>query len=153
MMEIIKNIATVVGCISAIIALLITCFKPIRSWFKNYITNKIESNTITEQRKDILKYLPELDKKMDKMAEQNEEIIKRVDKIESRVLLNEQDRLRSELYNCGNRCRRKIPLYPEEYDHIREVYQKYNLIGGNHGAILEFDFITNYYNTQPMFNN
>ena len=62
---------------------------------------------------------------------------------------NEADRLRSELFDCGNRCRRNIRLHPEEMEHIRVVYNKYSEgLHQNGTGETEFKFITNYYNRQ-----
>ena len=77
--------------------------------------------------------------------------MKRIDGLQEKVLLNESDRLKSELFACGNQCRRGIVLHPEEFDHIREVYKKYNEeLGQNHNGTMEFEYIYNYYNSQEL---
>lgn len=99
-----------------------------------------------------------LDEKMDKILKsnedlksQNEDLKAQLDQVKSNVLENEADRLRSELFDCGNRCRRKIRLHPEEMDHMREVYHKYsNVLHQNGPGEAEFKFITNYYNNQDF---
>ena len=81
----------------------------------------------------------------------NAAIMKRIDGLQEKVLLNESDRLKSELFACGNQCRRGIVLHPEEFDHIREVYKKYNEeLGQNHNGTMEFEYIYNYYNSQEL---
>ena len=71
--------------------------------------------------------------------------------MKSNVLENEADRLRSELFDCGNRCRRRIRLHPEEMDHIRDVYTKYSeKLHKNGPGEREFNFIVDYYNKQEF---
>ena len=53
-MELIKNVAAVVGCVSACIALIITVFKPIRATIVNYIKYKTNESKSGQERLDIL---------------------------------------------------------------------------------------------------
>ena len=143
-MEIFKNIATVVGCISACMALLITIIKPLRQGIINSFVKKSQD----EKRDDII---DKMDKKMDKLLENNKKIENRLTRVEENVLENEADRIRAELFDCGNRCRREIRLHPEEMDHIRAIYHKYkDILHQNHEGDVEFDFILNYYNHQDF---
>lgn len=150
-MELIKNIAAVVGCVSACIALIVTIFKPIRAGIIGYIKHQATESTSEQERINILKQVAVLNEKVDKLLNDNEAIMKRVDGLQEKVLLNESDRLKSELFACGNQCRRGIALHPEEFDHIREVYKKYNEdLGQNHSGTIEFEYIYNYYNSQKL---
>lgn len=143
-MEIFKNIATVVGCISACIALLITIIKPLRQGIINSFVKKSQD----EKRDDII---DKMDKKIDKLLENNKKIENRLTRVEENVLENEADRIRAELFDCGNRCRREIRLHPEEMEHIRAIYHKYkDILHQNHEGDVEFDFILNYYNHQDF---
>ena len=56
-MELIKNVAAVVGCVSACIALIITVFKPIRATIVNYIKYKTNEYIINDFKTDIEPYL------------------------------------------------------------------------------------------------
>jgi rRNA processing protein Gar1 len=104
-------------------------------------------NGVNKSVQDIQK----LDNKIDKILEANENLKNKLDKVEANVLENEADRLRSELFDCGNRCRRNIRLHPEEMDHIREVYHKYSVVLKQNGpGEKEFNFITDYYNNQDF---
>ena len=95
--------------------------------------------------------IQKLDGKMDKLLENNENLTAQLEQVKSNVLENEADRLRSELFDCGNRCRRRIRLHPEEMHHIRAVYQKYSEVLHQNGpGEAEFKFITNYYNKQDF---
>ena len=95
--------------------------------------------------------IQKLDGKMDKLLETNEALTTQLEQVKSNVLENEADRLRSELFDCGNRCRRRIRLHPEEMEHIRAVYQKYSEVLHQNGTgEKEFNFITDYYNKQDF---
>lgn len=143
-MEIFKDIATVVGCISACMALLIAIIKPLR---QRLIDSFIKKTKDTKRDEKIDK----MDKKIDKLLENNECLDNRLTRVEKNVLDNEADRIRAELFDCGNRCRRGIRLHPEEMDHIRAIYHKYkNVLHQNHEGDAEFDFINRYYNNQSF---
>ena len=98
-----------------------------------------------------VKDIKKLNDKMDKLLEVNENLKDQLDQVKENVLENEADRLRSELFDCGNRCRRNIRLHPEEMDHVRAVYDKYsNVLHQNGPGEAEFNFITDYYNHQTF---
>ena len=144
MVEIFKNIATVVGCISACIALAITIIKPLR---QRLIDSFIRKSKDTKRDEAIAR----MDKKIDKLLETNQCLKDRLTRVEENVLENEADRIRAELFDCGNRCRRGIRLHPEEMEHIRAIYHKYkDILHQNHEVDAEFDFINQYYNQQSF---
>ncbi len=144
MVEIFKNIATVVGCISACIALAITIIKPLR---QRLIDSFIRKSKDTKRDEAIAR----MDKKIDKLLETNQCLKDRLTRVEENVLENEADRIRAELFDCGNRCRRGIRLHPEEMEHIRAIYHKYkDVLHQNHEGDAEFDFINQYYNQQSF---
>jgi len=143
-MEVFKNIATIVGCISACIALLITIIKPLRQRLIDSFVRKSKDTKRDEK-------IDKMDKKIDKLLEVNQCLEDRLTRVENNVLENESDRIRAELFDCGNRCRRGIRLHPEEMEHIRTIYHKYkNVLHQNHEGDEEFDFITRYYNNQSF---
>ena len=143
-MEIFKSIATVVGCISTCIALLVTIIKPLR---QRIIDSFIRKSTDTRRDEKI----DNMDKKIDKLLESHMCLDNRLTRVEKNVLDNEADRLRSELFDCGNRCRRGIRLHPEEMEHIRAVYTKYSQqLKQNGTGSAEMEFITDYYNHQTF---
>ena len=143
-MEIVKNIATVIGCISACIALLMTIIKPLRQWVINSFMRKSQYNKIVQD-------VETLNKKLDESLTNDAKIQERLAKVEKNVLENEADRIRAELFNCGNRCRRGIRLHPEEMDHIRNIFQKYSeVLHKNHEGETEYNFIVDFYNHQDF---
>ena len=144
MIEIFKSIATVAGCISACITLAVMIIKPLRKSIINSIIKKYQ-----ESQKE--KTITSMDKKIDQLLEENKKLDKRLTSVEVNVLKNEADRLRAELFDCGNRCRRGIRLHPEEMDHIREVYNKYSIeLHQNGPGQREFNFISDYYDRQSF---
>lgn len=94
-------------------------------------------------------FIHKLDGKIDKLLAANEDLKTELNQVKSNVLENEADRLRSELFDCGNRCRRNIRLHPEEMEHIRASFKKYSKVLHQNGpGEAEFKFITEYYNRQ-----
>ena len=143
-MEIIKDIAAIVGCIMTCLGLLTAIIKPLR---QRLIDSFIRKSKDTKRDEKIDK----MDKKIDKLLEANQNLEDRLAIVEDNVLKNEADRLRSELFDCGNRCRRGIRLHPEEMEHIRAVFRKYSeKLGQNGTGSAEMEFITDYYNHQAF---
>lgn len=143
-MEIFKNIATVVGCISACIALLVTIIKPLRQRIIDSVVHK-------SQYQNMLTHIEDMGKKIDTLLADNKQMQQRLERVETNVLENEADRIRAELFDCGNRCRRGIRLHPEEMDHIRAIFQKYTeVLHKNHEGETEYNFIVDYYNSQDF---
>ena len=96
-------------------------------------------------------FIQKLDHKLDTILSDNQSLKQQLIQVESRVLENEADRLRSELFDCGNRCRRHIRLHPEEMEHIRAVFDKYsNVLHQNGPGEKEYNFILDYYNQQDF---
>lgn len=113
-----------------------------RNTWMNGINNSVKNNDTLIQA---------LDSKIDKILVANEDVKTQLNQVKSNVLENEADRLRSELFDCGNRCRRNIRLHPEEMDHIRAVYTKYSdVLNQNGPGEKEFNFINDYYNHQEF---
>lgn len=142
--EVFKTVGTIVGCISACIALAFTIIKPLRQRFIDSMIKKAKDTKRDEK-------IDKMDKKIDKLLESQECFDARLTNVEKNVLDNEADRIRAELFDCGNRCRRGIRLHPEEMEHIRAIYHKYkNVLHQNHEGDAEFDFINQYYNQQSF---
>ena len=143
-LEVVKTIATIVGCISAVIALTITIIKPLRQRLIDSFIRKAKDDKRDEA-------IAKMDKKIDKLLDSYQKLNDEVAHVKENVLENEADRIRAELFDCGNRCRRGIRLHPEEMEHIRAIYHKYkNVLHQNHEGDAEFDFITQYYNQQSF---
>ena len=149
-MEIFKNIATVVGCISACIALLVTIIKPLRQRI-------IDSFIHKSQYQNVFNNIEEMNKKIDILLHNNKQTQDKIKKIEEHMLENESDRLKSELSMYYNRCCRGLQIFPEEMLRVEEVYDKYhNKLGLNHIGTNMYDAIERYYKQQDfikMHNN
>lgn len=143
-MEIFKNIATVVGCISACIALLITIIKPLRQILVNSIAHK-------SQYQKMIDNIEKLNNKLDESLTNDAKIQERLEKVEKNVLENEAERLKSELSTYYNKCCRGLQVFPEEMLRIDEVYDKYhNKLGLNHVGTKMYDAIEKYYKQQDF---
>ena len=143
-MAIFTTIATIVGCLSACIGLAVAIIKPFRKWI-------IESFVRQSQAKEVKIKIDEMSTMMKQSLENDISFKKRLDSVEKNVLDNEADRLRSELFDCGNRCRRGIRLHPEEMEHIRVVFTKYSQkLKQNGTGESEYNFICDYYNHQDF---
>ena len=142
--DVFKTIGTVVGCISTCIALAITIIKPLRQKLIDSFVKKTKDTKRDEK-------IDNMDRKIDRLLESHENLDSRLTRVEDNVLANEADRLRSELFDCGNRCRRGIRLHPEEMEHIRAVFTKYSQKLRQNGAgESEYRFICDYYNQQSF---
>ena len=143
-MEIFKNIATIVGCISACIALLVTIIKPLRQKI-------IDSFVHNSQQANLQIDMNNLSSKIDLLIEANEKMDNRTKKIEEHILENESDRLKSELSMYYNRCCRGLQVFPEEMLRVEEVYDRYhNKLGLNHIGTNMYDAIEKYYKQQDF---
>lgn len=108
-------------------------------------------NEVDKSVRDNDKLIQALDGKIDKLLENNENLNEQLIQVKSNVLENEADRLRAELFDCGNRCRRNIRLHPEEMEHIRTTFRKYSKVLHQNGpGEAEFNFILDYYNHQDF---
>ena len=143
-MEIFKNIATVVGCISACIGLLVTIIKPLRQKI-------IDSFVHNSQQANLQTNMNNLSSKIDLLIEANKKMDDRTKKIEEHILENESDRLKSELSMYYNRCCRGLQVFPEEMLRVEEVYDRYhNKLGLNHIGTNMYDAIEKYYKQQDF---
>ncbi len=148
-MELIKDIAAVIGCISAFIALITTIFKPIRKMIVNWIKHTSEASETSVAIKDINASIMELKGNMEAILKRLEQIEKSVKTLDERVFENERDRIKAELSECASRCARGIKLYPEEKLHIDEIYSKYsNELHCNSTGSEAYHEIVKYYESQ-----
>ena len=154
--EVVKYISSILGCLLSLITLCGILIKPLRK----AIINKISKWSNQEKQDEAIKKQNEMIQKqqeaiakedtiIQEIKEQVGEIAKVLSELSDRIFKNEADRLRSELFACGNRCRRGIALSGEEFRHIQDVFKKYsdelkcNGIGED-----EYNFIRDYFNSQ-----
>lgn len=161
-MELLKDVSAVIGFILSAVSLITLVVKPLRKKFVNWIAGiagKTDTaNTLADLKDDMSIMKTELREMRTDMQSNTDTQKQKIDtmqdkleQIEKNVLDNEADRLRSELFDCGNRCRREIRLHPEEMDHIRDVFKKYsNVLKQNGTGESEYMFIQDYYNHQDF---
>lgn len=148
-MELIKDIAAVIGCISAFIALVTTIFKPVRKKIVNWIKHTSEASETSAAVKEINAKITALEGNVGEILERIDKIDDRIKTLDKRVFENERDRIKAELSEYASRCARGIKIYPEEMTHINEVYYKYHeILGCNSFGTKMYDVIVKYYESQ-----
>lgn len=174
MINIIKEIASAIGGIMTMIAFLSLIIKPTRRKLEAWIRKVTEvdntskrldnvTSSLSQQRKDIEVLSTKLDKQQvefnniktqsdiadQKMLTHIQEIDTSINKLDTRVLENERDRIKSELSEYASRCARGLKIYPEEMVHIEEMYSKYtNTLHCNHSGTQNYNIIVDYYKNQ-----
>lgn len=174
MINIIKEIASAIGGIMTMIAFLSLIIKPTRRKLEAWIRKVTEvdntskrldnvTSSLSQQRTDIEVLSTKLDKQQvefnniktqsdiadQKMLTHIQEIDTSINKLDTRVLENERDRIKSELSEYASRCARGLKIYPEEMVHIEEMYSKYtNMLHCNHSGTQNYNIIVDYYKNQ-----
>lgn len=174
MINIIKEIASAIGGIMTMIAFLSLIIKPTRRKLEAWIRKVTEvdntskrldsvTSSLSQQRKDIETLSTKLDKQQvelnniktqsdiadQKMLTHIQEIDTSINKLDTSVLENERDRIKSELSEYASRCARGLKIYPEEMVHIEEMYSKYtNTLHCNHSGTQNYNIIVDYYKNQ-----
>ena len=148
-MELIKDIAAIVGCISAIIALVTTMFRPVRKKIVNWIKHTSEASETAITIKDINTKIASLEDSVGDILTRVNKIDSSIKTLDQRVFENERDRIKSELSEYASRCARGLKIYPEEMVHIEEMYAKYSdTLHCNHTGTQNYKVIVNYYKNQ-----
>lgn len=150
--EQIKNISVIISVVLSSITLITTLttliVKPLRKRFIAFIkksTNDVEQDIILKEQAEAIK---REDADIQELKLSVNQIVNIVQELKDIIFENEADRLRSELFSCGNRCRRRIPLSGEEYRHIQEDFRKYSEeLHENGQGEDEYNFITSYFNS------
>jgi gas vesicle protein len=147
-MEVIKLISSILGIIISTVTVCGLCIRPLRK----FLINKISKWSNKESQDKAIQVQNEMIQKQNETIEEVKNTVNQlvdiVSELSDRIFKNEADRLRSELFDCGNRCRRHIPLSGEEFRHIQDVFKKYsdelhcNGIGED-----EYNFIKDYFNS------
>lgn len=157
MIEICKNIATVIGCITTCAAFILAIIKPIRAavkrWVKGIANNSESSITI----KDAIQNLDiKMDARMDKIEEDIdgqkeslETITERIETLERRITKDEIHKMREVLYSCFDRCVRGEYMSSHSMDYLNEVYHVYHdILGANSSGTKCYEFCVEYYEEQ-----
>lgn len=130
MIEVIKNVATVIGCISAAFGLICSVNKSVRGWFSNLLNKKEH-----ESKQD--KTINSLCEKLDKYIESNEEFKKKMTEDMEVQREFSIDQCRNVIKDIFYRyCEtKKIPLY--EFNVATDTFDTYtNKFHANHYVAL-----------------
>ena len=161
-MEVVKFISSILALIISAVTVSGFCIKPLRKFIINQISKwsnqESQDNAIQAQNEMIQKQneaikkedetIHEIKETVNQLCEVMSNLTDKVSELSDRIFRNEADRLRSELFDCGNRCRRRIPLSGEEFSHIQGVFKKYsNELHENGQGEDEYNFIKNYFNS------
>lgn len=154
-----KNITVITGCGISISAFLGLIIKPIRKkvlrWFIKVTHSeeiKMLDKRISQVEKNTKKEVSNLNKRLDTIEEASgsalSKIADKIDDIAEKIFTNEADRLRGELFNYGNRCRRSLPLYADEFRYVQTIWKKYsNVLHENSIGEEEYKYISGYFNS------
>lgn len=148
-MEVLKLSSSILGLIISLGTIIGFCVKPIRK----FIIKKISEWSNKESQDKAIQIQNEMIQKQNEVIEEVRntvnQVVDIVSELSNRIFKNEADRLRSELFDCGNRCRRHIPLSGEEFRHIQEVFKKYSVeLHCNSIGEDEYNFIKDYFNSE-----
>lgn len=151
--ELAKNIATIIGCVTACGGFTIAIIKPIRIWFRCWIKQIVGESDTSKDVKELKNSIGLLNEKIDKMDKKvdkrDREMVEKIDKLDRRVFENEKDRIKSELSEYASRCNRGMKIFPEEWLHIQEIYSKYkDQMHLNSTGTDNYHIIEEYYTSQ-----
>lgn len=154
-----KNITVITGCGISISAFLGLIIKPIRKkllrWFIKVTHSeeiKMLDEKISKVEKETKQEISNLNKRLDNLEKESSgalsQIVDEIKDIAKKMTGNEADRLRGELFNYGNRCRRGLPLYADEFRYIQTIWKKYDKeLHENSIGEEEYKFISGYFNS------
>lgn len=137
-------------------------FHPLKEIISHAINSKRQKQHREQQLFDTVGQLTKLvetvnqrltinDEMTQELSNKLDELSNKISDIQDRTFENEKDRLKSELFVYGNRCRRKMPLALDEYRYVADIYQKYHdELHCNGDGQREFEFITAYFNDECM---
>ena len=148
-MEVLKLSSSILGLIISLGTIIGFCVKPIRK----FIIKKISEWSNKESQDKAIQAQNEMIQKQNEAIGEIKNTVNQVvdiiSELSDRIFKNEADRLRGELFDCGNRCRRHIPLSGEEFRHIQEVFKKYSVeLHCNSIGEDEYNFIKDYFNSE-----
>lgn len=152
-MELVKDIAAVVGCITACFGLAAMIIKPLRNAMKRWIQSIVGDSDISSA---VQALETRVDKRMKELADHiatNSSSLKDIDNkiaaLERRITKDEIHRMKEIIFSCADRCRRGAYISQHEYEYVCEVFNIYStILLQNGGGEAEFNYIVDYYNRQ-----
>lgn len=154
MIEIIKDVSSILSEVMVIIAFLGLVLKPTRQKLSKWIQEIVAQDT-AEKIDELSTKIDDQEKKSSAADQQILNHIKDIDskliKVDQRVFENERDRIKAELSEYASRCARGLKIYPEEMLHIDEMYHKYkDEMHCNSSGSQNYQTIVNYYGNQAF---
>lgn len=152
-LEVLKLTSAILGFIISVSTVCGLCIKPLRKFIINQISKWSNQESQDKAIKEQNEMIQKQNEAIEEIKDTVNQVVDIVSELSNRIFKNEADRLRGELFDCGNRCRRHIPLSGEEFRHIQEVFKKYseelhcNSIGED-----EYNFIKDYFNSEANQN-
>lgn len=161
MIEIIKDVSSILSEVTVIIAFLGLVLKPTRQKLKKWIQEIVAQDTaekIDELSTKIDQQNAKIDAQDQKSSAADQQILDYIQdidnkliKVDKRVFENERDRIKAELSEYASRCARGLKIYPEEMVHIEEMYHKYkDEMHCNSSGSQNYQTIVNYYGHQEF---
>lgn len=161
MIEIIKDVSSILSEVTVIIAFLGLVLKPTRQKLKKWIQEIVAQDTaekIDELSTKIDQQNAKIDAQDQKSSAADQQILDHIQdidnkliKVDKRVFENERDRIKAELSEYASRCARGLKIYPEEMVHIEEMYHKYkDEMHCNSSGSQNYQTIVNYYGHQEF---
>lgn len=138
-MELVKNIAAIVGCVLSCISLATLCIKPIRKKIVNMITSTAGVSETSETLKEMRQELALLHNKMDAMQKQHKEDNEKIHEEISKIVSDEQtsekalkDMIRKDIVDTYYSNLNDKQLHYEEWETVNELANSYFDLNGNH---------------------
>lgn len=152
-MELIKDIATVVGCVTTCFGLVAIIVKPFRNLMKRWVQSIIGDSDISVAVKNLEtkfdKRLKELATNVDANNTSLKDINEKIATLERRITKDEIHRMKEIIFSCADRCRRGAYISQHEYEYVCEVFNIYStILLQNGGGEAEFNYIVDHYNHQ-----
>jgi len=125
-METIKNIAAVIGCISAAIALIVTIIKPIRKGIACWVTKVSKTNEQEDEISLVYDKIDELSKRIEKLTEDDccfkKEILESMSSLKKGVGIS----LGNIIGNIYNKYKKDRVLPQKEYEVMCAIFEIYS---------------------------
>ena len=152
-MELVKDIAAVVGCITACVGLATLIVKPLRNSMKHWVQTVVGdsdiSTAVQNLETNLTNQMKELTNRVDSNCSALDNVNDQIAKLERRITKDEIHRMKEIIFSCADRCRRGAFISQHEYEYVCEVFNIYStILLQNGGGEAEFNYIVEHYNNQ-----
>lgn len=152
-MELVKDVAAVVGCITACFGLAAMIIKPLRNAMKRWVQSIVGDSDISVAVQNLEtkfdKRMKEIATNVDTNNTSLKDINDKIAALERRITKDEIHRMKEIIFSCADRCRRGAYISQHEYEYVCEVFNIYStILLQNGGGEAEFNYIVDHYNHQ-----